>query len=60
MTGMAVSMMVFFKSVETLLAKLYPIEYEQYDIAQQRLSERTDILAYAFFYKESSRLNTRQ
>ncbi|WP_434652305.1 hypothetical protein J3P96_16025 [Pseudomonas sp. R3-56] len=49
MTGMAVSMMVFFKSVETLLAKLYPIEYEQYDIAQQRLSERTDILAYAFF-----------
>lgn len=41
--------MVFFKSVETLLAKLYPLEYEQYDIAQQRLSERTDFLAYAFF-----------
>ncbi|WP_449438124.1 MULTISPECIES: hypothetical protein [Pseudomonas] len=49
MTGTAVSMMVFFKSMDTLLAKLYPIEYEQYDIAQQRLSERTDFLAYALF-----------
>lgn len=56
MTGIAVSMMVFFKSVETMLAKLYPLEYEQYDIAQQRFSERTDFLAYAFFMQRIKQL----
>ena len=48
-TGIALAMIVFFRSVDKLLARLYPCEYEQYDIAQQRLSERVDYLAYALF-----------
>jgi len=52
MTGTAISMMVFFKSIDTLLAKIYPVEYEQYDIAKQRLTERTDFLAYALFLQK--------
>lgn len=56
MTGTAVSMIVFFKSIDTLLAKLYPVEYEQYDIAKRRLSERTDFLAYALFLQKIKQL----
>ena len=52
MAGTAISMLVFFKSIDTLLAKLYPVEYDQYDIARQRLSDRTDFLAYALFLQK--------
>lgn len=42
----------FFKSIDTRLAKYYPVEYEEYDISHQPWTERIDFLAYAFFYKK--------
>ncbi|MFO2465736.1 hypothetical protein OOJ96_20400 [Pseudomonas sp. 15FMM2] len=52
LTGVAISMLVFFKSMESRLAKYYPVEYEQYDISNQPWSERIDFLAYAIFLQE--------
>ena len=48
-TGTACCMMVYFRSLDRLLGRLYPQEYEQYAIARQRMSERCDYLAYALF-----------
>lgn len=51
LTGISLSMMVFFKSMDRLLAIFYPVEYDKYDIAKQRFLERTDFLAYALFMR---------
>lgn len=50
-TGVALCMMVFFRTLDRLLGRLYPQEYEQYGIARQRMSERCDYLAYALFFQ---------
>lgn len=49
MTGTAISMLVFFRSLERMLSRVYPEEYKKYHISKQRVSERVDYLAYAFF-----------
>lgn len=56
LTGIAVCMIVFFKSIEARLSKYYPVEYEAYDIARQPWTERFDFLAYAFFLKKIKQL----
>ncbi|MEE4140637.1 hypothetical protein ACTACN_00750 [Pseudomonas syringae] len=52
MVGTAISMMVFFISINKILAKLYVVEYEKHNIAAQRQSDQLNLLAYAFFLQK--------
>jgi hypothetical protein len=52
MTGVSISIIVFFNCIDRLLAKLYSDEYEKHGISQLRFLERSEFLAYALFLKK--------
>lgn len=56
LTGVAICMIVFFKSIEAQLSKYYPEEYEEYEISQRPWAERIDYLAYVFFSSENQKI----
>lgn len=49
MFGTAISMFVFFRTIERKLSRVYAEEYRRYHIAKQGFLERFDYLAYALF-----------
>ncbi|MCK9754416.1 hypothetical protein LT702_22780 [Pseudomonas syringae pv. syringae] len=52
MIGAAISMQVFFITINKILAKLYVVEYERHNISAQRQSDKINLLAYAFFLQK--------